>query len=63
MSQSEPGTAETLMQMLEGAQTAVAAITGIKAQFIAAGWTGPGAEQATVELMRSATANRGKAAE
>lgn len=45
------------MRIMDDAATAVAAMSGIKAQFVAAGWSEQGAEQMTIEMMRNATAS------
>lgn len=47
-----PSPAEMLMKIQDEVANAVAALTGIKAQFIAAGWTPEGAEQMTHELYK-----------
>jgi hypothetical protein len=42
------------MKILDEAGAAVAALSGVKAQFIAAGWSEQGAEQMTIEMLRAA---------
>lgn len=44
--------AEQLMQVQDQVATAVAGFTGVKAQFIAAGWSPEAAEQMTLEMFR-----------
>lgn len=47
-----PSQAENLLQLQEQMATAVASLTGMKAQFIAAGWSEAHAELATIEVLR-----------
>lgn len=44
--------AEQLMQVQDQVATSVAAFTGVKAQFIAAGWSPEAAEQMTLEMFK-----------
>lgn len=53
-----PTPAEVLMKMQEEMANAVASITGMKAQFIQAGWTEEGAEQATIEVLKQGRGNK-----
>lgn len=45
------------LKAMDDAATAVATMTGVKAQFVDAGWSVEGAEQMVIELMRNATAS------
>lgn len=46
---------DKLLKLQEDAATFIASMTGIKAQFVASGWTADAAEQMTVELFRKVT--------
>jgi hypothetical protein len=41
-----------LLKMMEDTANTVAALTGAKAQFVAAGWSEPAAEQMVIEFVR-----------
>ncbi|SEE82939.1 hypothetical protein SAMN04489740_2701 [Arthrobacter alpinus] len=53
-----PSHVEQLMMMQEQVATAVASLTGVKAQFIKAGWSAPNAELATIELLRQGASGK-----
>ena len=46
---------EDALRMMGEIKTVVAAVTGIKQQFVDAGWTAEGAEQMTLHLMKQST--------
>lgn len=45
------------LKIMDDVAAAVATMSGVKAQFVAAGWSVGGAEQMTIELLRNATAS------
>lgn len=49
---AQPTTTQ-LMQILEESATAIAAFTGMKKQFIEAGWAEHNAEQAVIAMMNA----------
>lgn len=52
--------AEFALQALESAAQLVEFLTGVKSQFITAGWSGAGAEQAALEVWRAGMKAAGK---
>ena len=46
------------MKLLEDCEQFIELMSGVKAKWIAAGWTARGAEEMTVEIMRSSQGNK-----
>ena len=46
------------LQLLDDCEKFIELMTGVKAKWLAAGWTARGAEEMTLEMMRSSQGNK-----